>query len=251
MNHRSIAGFGFVSRLLAKMNSEVPAWLVLGFIAAYVTVAALSAYRSQEAWRFGRMQMQEPEDYTPRSNSNDLLRTLPGVIQPPVLAPSDVPWKGEDEVVGVTVNGLSRAYLVDALSRPDHHIINDVIGLVPVSITYCNINRCARAFTQEGALAPLDIAVGGQHNLRELLLLVDGARFHQSNLQPYNPGDGPASFPYQNVPLTVTTWENWKKLHPDTRASMPRPPTPMQPPKSKNARSSSLLARSGNNAALA
>jgi hypothetical protein len=34
MNRRPVTGFGFVARLLARMNSEVPAWLILGFIAA-------------------------------------------------------------------------------------------------------------------------------------------------------------------------------------------------------------------------
>ena len=174
MNRRSVMGFGSVSRLLAKMNSEVPAWLILGFIAAYVTVAALAAHRSQETRRLASMGRHDSEGKAARSNSNDLLRILPGVVQPPVVDPPNVPWKDEEEVVGVTVNGQSRAYLVEALSRPDYHVINDLIGLVPVSITYCNINRCARAFTQEGAKRPLDIAIGGQHNLRELLLMVNG-----------------------------------------------------------------------------
>jgi hypothetical protein len=137
---------------------------------------------------------------------------------------------------------------VEALSRPDYHIINDLIGLVPVSITYCNINRCARAFTQEGAKT-LDIAVGGQHNLRELLLLVDGALFHQDDLKPYDPGRGSASFPYQQVPLTVTTWGKWKKLHPNTQASMPPPGPSMQAP--QNNRRSSLPAWNDRNAASA
>jgi hypothetical protein len=249
MNRRSVTGFGFVARLLAKMNGEIPAWLILGFIAAYLAVAALAAHRSQESQQLASMQRREPEGNASRSKSNDLLRTMPGVAQPPVVDPRAVPWKGEDAVVGVTVNGQSRAYLVEALSRPDYHIINDLIGLVPVSITYCNINRCARAFTQEGAKSPLDIAVGGQHNLRELLLLVDGARFHQDDLKPYDPGHGPASFPYQQVPLTITTWGKWKKLHPDTQASLPRPAASMQPP--KNARRSSLPPRRGRNAAPA
>ncbi len=142
MNRRSVTGFGFVARLRAKMNSEVPAWLVLGFIAAYVTVGALAAHRSQETRRLESMQRHESEDNAIGSNSNDLLRTMPGVMQPPVADPLEISWSGEEEVVGVTVNGQSRAYLVEALSRPDYHIINDMIGLVPVSITYCNINRC-------------------------------------------------------------------------------------------------------------
>ncbi len=229
MNRRSVTGFGFAARLRAMMNGEVPAWLVLGFIAAYVTVAALAAHQSQEAGRLESMQRHESEDNASRSNSNDLLRTMPGVMQPPVADPLEISWSSEEEVVGVTVNGQSRAYLVEVLSRPDYHIINDLIGLVPVSITYCNINRCARAFTQEGAKTPLDLAVGGQHNLRELLLMVNGARFHQDDLKPYDPGHDPAAFPYQQVPLTVTTWGKWKNLHPDTQASVPRSPAPMHP----------------------
>ena len=60
----------------------------------------------------------------------------------------------DQPVIGVTAGGRHRAYLVRALSLgAKSHIVNDVVGGVPVSVTYCDIYTCTRLFIE--ASAPL------------------------------------------------------------------------------------------------
>ena len=40
----------------------------------------------------------------------------------------------DEQVLGVSINGESRAYSIPMLSR--HEIVNDVIGGVPIAVTW-------------------------------------------------------------------------------------------------------------------
>jgi hypothetical protein len=197
----------------------MPACVILVAITGIATVSMLATHYPETGWRGNGNTALDWDTFPPPTGSRDLLHTFPGVIEPPFLSSSEAPWNDEDQVIGVVVRGQARAYLVSALSRPDRHVINDRIGQIPVSITYCNIDLCARAFTKEGTDSHLDLAVGGQHNFRGLLLLVGNARFYQNSLEPYEPGQPLSRFPYQELPLTVTTWKTWRELHPNTQAS--------------------------------
>ena len=42
-------------------------------------------------------------------------------------------------VVGVELDGESRAYPINMLSRPDHHVVNDVLGGQPIAVTWCGL----------------------------------------------------------------------------------------------------------------
>lgn len=50
------------------------------------------------------------------------------------LAPQDV--RDEELVIGVTINGRSRAYLVNALAGPRREILNDKLGEVEIAATW-------------------------------------------------------------------------------------------------------------------
>lgn len=70
----------------------------------------------------------------------DIVTVLPKDAIPAILSPSfdaakKASWlKGSDTVVGVEINGDSRAYPVPALSR--HEIVNDRVGGVPIAVTW-------------------------------------------------------------------------------------------------------------------
>jgi hypothetical protein len=113
------------------------------------------------------------------------------------------------EIVGVVVNGKARAYLLKALAPLDHHVVNDLVAGVPLSITYCNETQCLRAFTGKTAGQPLDIWTGGYAN--GLLLKVGSDFFEQQSGKGLSPG---TTFPYQDYPHERTTWKAWKEAHP-------------------------------------
>lgn len=70
----------------------------------------------------------------------DIVTVLPKDAIPAILSPSfeegnNASWIGsEDAVVGVEIEGDSRAYPVATLSR--HEIVNDRVGGVPIAVTW-------------------------------------------------------------------------------------------------------------------
>jgi len=69
-------------------------------------------------------------------------------LQPNMLAFSDInnsPLTPNDIVIGTTINGESKAYPLEYVGY--HHQIRDVIGNVPVMITYCTVCRTGRIWS--------------------------------------------------------------------------------------------------------
>ncbi len=70
----------------------------------------------------------------------DIVTVLPKDAIPAILSPSfeegsDASWlKRKDTVVGVEINGDSRAYPVPVLSRVE--IVNDKVGGIPIAVTW-------------------------------------------------------------------------------------------------------------------
>jgi hypothetical protein len=153
----------------------------------------------------------------------------PGIVQPVTIPGVSANLPDDAPVIGVVVEGQSRAYSEKALSGgPSKHVINDLIGSVPLSVTYCDITHCARAFTGRHLGVPLDLGTGGLAD-RQLLLMVGGQRYHQQSLTPFvaekafsdspepeaspNP---PTPFPYDDYSCEQTTWKVWREEHPQT-----------------------------------
>ena len=61
---------------------------------------------------------------------------IPAILDPLFVSSGDADeWMEPDEqVLGLTINGDSRAYSVRMLSR--HEIVNDVVGGMPVAVTW-------------------------------------------------------------------------------------------------------------------
>jgi len=61
--------------------------------------------------------------------------TIPAILSPSFKEGSEVSWlKGKDAVIGVEINGDSRAYPVPILSRVE--IVNDKVGGIPIAVTW-------------------------------------------------------------------------------------------------------------------
>lgn len=235
----SVAGsragvIGRISRRVSRPLSDDAVTIGTSSIAGVVAIVLLSApihsYWREGDWGIARMLTPRPGGRT--SGADDFLTVFPGDTQPPTISAEGVAWKDDDEVIGVSVAGESRAYLLSSLANPSRHVVNDLVGATPVSITYCNIDRCVRAFTSASKGSPLALSVGGLYQARSLLLLVDGARFHQRTRKPYLSTASGRPFPYEELPVTVTTWKKWRRQHPATRASNPTRDT-MEPPPGK------------------
>jgi hypothetical protein len=91
-------------------------------------------------------------------------------IDDPVFAPvGDLDsLAGTEPVIGLIVNGVAKAYPLQILTR--HEIVNDVIGGVPVAVTFCPLCNTAIVFERTVGDQVLDFGVSG--NLRNSDLIM-------------------------------------------------------------------------------
>ncbi len=137
------------------------------------------------------------------------------IVRPSVLAASAAHLRADELVVGVEAGGHPRAYVLSSLDDPRRHVVNDLVGSVPVSVVYCNLNRCLRVYTDSNGSSPLDVRVAGLFN-GEMVVRLRGILYLQNSGAAVDAAKTPASTPYALMPLTLATWSEWVARHPDT-----------------------------------
>ena len=91
-------------------------------------------------------------------------------IDDPVFAPiGDLDTlAGTEPVIGLFVNGVAKAYPLQILTR--HEIVNDVIGGVPVAVTFCPLCNTAVVFERTVGDLVLDFGVSGKLRNSDLIM---------------------------------------------------------------------------------
>jgi hypothetical protein len=136
------------------------------------------------------------------------------VVRPSTVPAASAGLGDDEEVIGVEAGGRSRAYALKALRNPRFHIVNDLIGGVPVSVAYCDLTDCTQVYTSQGD-APLAIAQAG---LREggMVIRIGGVDYEHRTGRAIEPSKSAPPLPYELSPWTRTTWGEWKRRHPAT-----------------------------------
>ncbi len=136
------------------------------------------------------------------------------LTDPKTIPAAQLTQLGDDEeVLGLTLNGQSRAYPARFIAW--HHIINDTLGGKPVVITYCSVCNTGVGY---------DPVVGGKRRLfqvfglyRGVMAMVDPSTntvwSHIAGEALQGPDKGKT---LTALPVVNTTWGAWKALHPDT-----------------------------------
>jgi hypothetical protein len=138
----------------------------------------------------------------------------PAIRRPPVRDAASAGLADDAAVIGVSAGGKHRAYLVRAFAGTMHHVVNDLLGDRPVSVTYCDRTRCTRVFAGARRGDPLDIFLGGFYRDDMMIRTGSGGMYHHSSGEPINAVSPP--FPYPTYAHEVTTWKKWRTAHPDT-----------------------------------
>ena len=150
---------------------------------------------------------------------------MPGIKQPPVLKAADAKIDDETEVIGVAVEGHPRAYVVKAFCTSTTHVVNDLLGDVPVTVTYCDKCNTVKVFTDPKRGSPLELKLGGY---MDGMLLYSGSSFYrQDDLKP-SFAENPTPFPYAQLPFETTTWKQWRTRYPDTEVYVSAPAVSQQ-----------------------
>ncbi len=145
---------------------------------------------------------------------------IPSLDNPKLLSADRADYlKSDDLVFGVSINGDERAYPLRIMGW--HEMFNEVIGGVPVALAYCTLCGSGILFeTQvDGFKKPLVFGSSG-FLYRSNKLMFDRETHSLWNQYTGKPVVGPlvdSGIELKQRPVVITTWENWKTSHPDTK----------------------------------
>jgi hypothetical protein len=132
---------------------------------------------------------------------------------------------GGDRVVGVAVGGEARAYPLRVLAW--HEVVNDVIGGIPVAVTYNPLSEGVAVLDRRVAGEVLDLGVSGL--LYNSTLLMYDRRAGGSGESLWSQLEaravtGPAAALRRTLavlPCSVTRWNDWRGAFPHTTVMTP------------------------------
>lgn len=132
-----------------------------------------------------------------------------------------------DEVIGVTVGLRSRAYPLRFMRW--HEIVNDQIGNTPIAVTYNGLCDSAVVFDRRAGGKELRFGYSGLLLNSNLVMYDRQPAPPEGTPKPAKSGEslwsqlrfeaiaGPMAVTKLSVlPITVTTWSEWRKAHPET-----------------------------------
>lgn len=141
---------------------------------------------------------------------------IPALDQPRFVPASQVQGlKDEASVLGLDRNGVRKAYPIAIMNW--HELVNDRFESEPVLISYCPLCGSGMAFRATIAGQARRFAVSG------LLYNSDVLFYDRESESLWSQIDRRAiSGPMQGerleqIPLTLTTWAQWRAAHPDTQ----------------------------------
>ena len=122
-----------------------------------------------------------------------------------------------DLVFGVSINGDTRAYPLRIMGW--HEMVNDTVGGVPVALAYCTL--CGSGILFNTRPADRTFVFGSSGLLyRSNKLMFDRQTNSLWNQFTGEPVVGPlagSDIKLQVLPLTISSWKDWRSLHPQTR----------------------------------
>lgn len=191
--------------------------------------------RTLESYQFDLSVCLVPrEKLLPSGASKDRIRAL---VNPKVMTLAEIDARSSerggkylvshDRVIGVTLGGEARAYPLRILNW--HEVVNDVLGGVPVAVTYHPVCDSVVVFDRRAGAETLEFGVSGLfYNSTQVLF----------DRRPQGRGEslwsqmearaiaGPfaARGARLNViPAAVVHWADWRTMYPDTTALRPDP----------------------------
>ena len=147
---------------------------------------------------------------------------IPALTNPKFLQSGERVYAKEDELVfGIAFNDDARAYPLRIMDW--HEMLNDVVGGIPVSLAYCTLCGSGILFHTDHPEAPdgKPFQFGSSGLLyRSNKLMFDRRTESLWNHFTGTPVVGPLvgkGIKLAVLPLTLTSWGDWKRAHPDTK----------------------------------
>jgi hypothetical protein len=117
-------------------------------------------------------------------------------------------------VIGVDHGGEARAYPVDLLSL--HEVVNDVVGGMPVAVTWCPLCASAVGYDRRAGSRTLTFGVSGYLYRANLMLFDRETGSLWSQLLGGAVTGRMRGTALRRVPIVHETWDRWRRRHPET-----------------------------------
>jgi hypothetical protein len=137
------------------------------------------------------------------------------INRPSTVRPDSAELPEDATVIGVVVDGRARAYALKSLRNLQQHVVNDVVGGVPITVAHCDVTDCTRVYASRNRSEPLDVTQAGFRD-GEMILQIEGVYYEHSSGEPIEPGPESRPLPYEHYPWIRTTWKEWKHQYPET-----------------------------------
>lgn len=119
-----------------------------------------------------------------------------------------------DTVIGLEINGEAKAYPLFILVW--HEIVNDEVGGIPVSVTYCPLCYTNQVFERVINGQTVEFGTSGKLYNSNLLMYDRLTDSYWSQALGEAVKGELTGYKLNLIPFDVITWGDWKKLHPNT-----------------------------------
>ncbi len=141
---------------------------------------------------------------------------IPSITNPETVPISEADFmRPTDRVVGVNINGHSRAYPIKVLNY--HECINDVLGGVPIAVVFCPLCDSVTVMDRRLDENTYEFGISGFLYNSNVLLYdrTDHALWSQVGLRAISgPNAGRSMRHYSD--WVITTFERWRETHPQS-----------------------------------
>ena len=142
---------------------------------------------------------------------------IPPLERAKVIPAAEADYLGKKNIVfGVYVNGEARAYPKRILAW--HEMANDTVGGVDVTLVYCTLCGSAILYDQHIGDRRFEFGTSGWLYRSNKLMYDRETRSLWSALEgrPVTGKLAGADLELKRLPIVTTTWEEWRRRHPDT-----------------------------------
>jgi hypothetical protein len=194
-----------------------------GFLFALVALGLAGAYG---VWRF----LPEPSWEAPPSSDapesqieaddGDFPTVAMGPRQPPITEIDTVPVfaagavADQELVIGVTINQESRAYPLNMINGPTREVLNDVVGEIPIVVTWCPICHHAAVFRREVDGRVLRFGVSGRLWNDNMVLYDAETNTLWSQLLGRGMSGPQRGRRLEPIASILTDWKSWRDRQP-------------------------------------
>ena len=140
---------------------------------------------------------------------------IPSIDHPKFVSAKNSQFMSDsDTVIGLEINGEVKAYPLFILVW--HEIVNDVVGGVPVAVTYCPLCYTNQVFERVIDDKVVEFGTSGKLYNSNLLMYDRLSESYWSQALGLAVKGELTGYKLNLIPFDVITWGDWKKLHPDS-----------------------------------